>query len=361
MSLYSKITNEKAEEFHAKQRLPYQAKLEYAENRAMEFLRECGRRGLNTYVSVGGLDSITLFQFLRSIGIDSPGVSVSFIEDKTVREVHKELGIIGLTPLKKKGGGVWTKQAVLQEVGFPILSKIAAHRIHQLMNPTERNLRSRKTFMTGWVEKKDGTMYFSERSKLANKWLKIFAGNSNDVFGTDYTSPDFPVSDRCCYYLKEAPLKKYSLENNSVPYMGLMGVEGGRREDALIGNGCNYFSEKTITSTRSCPFAIFTKNDLLQLALDLNVHVPEIYGEIAKDEDGNLYTTKADRTGCQMCGFGIQKQPRPHRFDLLYFENPKEWEFWMNEVCVDENGERYGWGRVLDYIGVPWRDPESTV
>lgn len=23
----------------------------------------------------------------------------------------------------------------------------------------------------------------------------------------------------------------------------------------------------------------------------------------------------------------------------------------------DYNGEKYGWGRVLDYIGIPWRDP----
>ena len=44
--------------------------------------------------------------------------------------------------------------------------------------------------------------------------------------------------------------------------------------------------------------------------------------------------------------------------DRLYFRNPKEWEFWLNGCCVDQDGERYGWGRVLDYIGVPWRDPE---
>jgi hypothetical protein len=24
--------------------------------------------------------------------------------------------------------------------------------------------------------------------------------------------------------------------------------------------------------------------------------------------------------------------------------------------CTDENGNKYGWGLVLDYIGVPWRD-----
>lgn len=37
--------------------------------------------------------------------------------------------------------------------------------------------------------------------------------------------------------------------------------------------------------------------------------------------------------------------------------NPKEWEFWMYRCCTDPNtGEKYGWGRVLDYIGVEWED-----
>ena len=30
----------------------------------------------------------------------------------------------------------------------------------------------------------------------------------------------------------------------------------------------------------------------------------------------------------------------------------------MNKCCTDDDGVKYGWGRVLDYIGIPWRDPE---
>ena len=78
-----------------------------------------------------------------------------------------------------------------------------------------------------------------------------------------------------------------------------MASEGGRREKSLMLNGCNYFGKSTI---RSAPFAIFTRQDLLQLALDLNVPVPTIYGEIKRDFDGKLCTTKAQRTGCSMSG-----------------------------------------------------------
>lgn len=62
-----------------------------------------------------------------------------------------------------------------------------------------------------------------------------------------------------------------------------------------------------------------------------------------------------------MCGFGIHMEKRPHRFDQLRKRNPKEWEFWMYRCCTDpDTGEKYGWGRVLNYIGVPWEDdPEE--
>ncbi len=86
--------------------------------------------------------------------------------------------------------------------------------------------------------------------------------------------------------------------------------------------------------------------------------IPEIYGTIEKKPDGTLYTTKAQRTGCSMCGFGIHMEKRPHRFDLLYESNPKEWDYLMFHMCKDADGNDYGWAKVLDYIGVGW-DPTT--
>lgn len=116
------------------------------------------------------------------------------------------------------------------------------------------------------------------------------------------------------------------------------------------------------------------RDDILHLAQDMNAWyqehsdqfpgaklestIPAIYGKIRYDGDGRRYTTDAQRTGCSMCGFGIHMEKRPHRFDLLYERNPKEWELWMNHVIQREDGSWYGWGRVLDYIGVEWRNPE---
>ena len=185
-----------------------------------------------------------------------------------------------------------------------------------------------------------------------------------------------------------------------------MASEGGRREKSLKMHGCNYWGKTTV---RSAPFAIFMRHDLLHLAVEMNawyhehwkefkpivfdkekseyvegepIHlrsiIPDIYGEInsaprsakeikrlreqkvAYDEFDVLNkteTTGASRTGCSICGFGVHLEKRPHRFDKLRERNEKEWEHLMYRLITDKKtGETYGWGRVLDYIGVGWED-----
>ncbi len=332
-------TDEKIAAFIVKQKQPYEFKIAYAEARAWEFVNECGKRGLNYHVSVGGLDSITLFIFLRKIGIDAPGVSVSMLEDKSIIDIHKALGIERIRPYRKKTD-------VIKEFGYPVLSKEIAGKIELLQHPTEKNKTVRHAIITGETGAYGGNRT-NTRMQLSGKWLQKFGGADAEGKAMGYAEAPFLVSSKCCYYLKEKPCDDWAKTHNSVPFLGLMASEGGRREKALMRNGCNYFGATTI---RSCPFAIFTRQDLLQLALDLKVPVPEIYGEIVRDEGGTLRTTGAQRTGCSMYGFGIQLEKRPHRFDQLYQRNPKEWRFWMIDM---------GWGDVLDYIGVEWRQKEE--
>ena len=325
----------KIADFMLKQKQPYEFKVRYAELRAWEFYEECGRRDLNTHVSVGGLDSITLLVFLRHIGIDVPAVSVSALEDRSIQAVHKALGVEALKPLRSKA-------AVIKEFGFPVLSKEIAGKIMLLQNPSEKNKTVRHAIITGETGAYGGNRT-GTRMQLPGKWLRLFGGADAEGAALGYQAAPFKVSDRCCYYLKEKPCDIWAKEHNSVPYLGLMASEGGRREKALMMHGCNYFGESTI---RSAPFAIFDRQDVLRLAVELDVPVPEIYGRIVREPSGLLRTTKAQRTGCSMCGFGIHLDKRPHTFDLLYDRNPQEWDFWMNKV---------GWGEVLDYIGVEWR------
>ena len=334
-------------EFYAKQNLPYAVKVRRAAQIVHEFVREMDKRGCNCHVSVGGLDSITLLMFIRSLGYkDIPAISVSNVEDKSIQIIHKQLGVEVVKSYK-------TKVQVLNEVGFPVISKRIAGKIDTLQHPTEKNKTVRHAIITGECGAK-GHYATNSKMKLPKKWLELFGGYENENEGVHYQMPDFMVSDRCCYYIKEKPCDDWAKEHNSHAFLGMMASEGGQREDAIIEHGCNYYGKGVM---RSAPFGPFYRQDLLHLALDLNVPVPEIYGEIARKPDGTLYTTKAQRTGCGMCGFGIHMEKRPHRFDLLRERNEKEWHFWMYECCTDpKTGEKFGWGRVLDYIGVEWED-----
>lgn len=365
-NVYERMKDEgamqKLKDFNVNQKQPYEFKKLYAETRAREFY-EHGDIAGNAYCAVGGLDSITLFIFLRSIGIDVPGVSASFLEDKSIQKVHKALGVIQLHPAKDKNGNPYTKASVIKDYGFPIISKEIAAKIELLQNPSDKNATVRHAIITGETGEYGGFQTQS-RMKLPNRWLQLFGGADEEGRKCGYHDAPFKVSSKCCYYLKEKPCNDYAKETGRFPYMGLMASEGGRREKALKLHGCNYISPGT---KRSCPFAIFMRDDLLRLALEMNewyhehwrefsdTHldsiIPSIYGDIVETPNG-LETTGAKRTGCSMCGFGIHMEKRPHRFDLLYERNAKEWDYLMNTV---------GWGDALDYIGIKWREPEKVL
>ena len=362
------------------QNQPYEIKKKRSELRAKEFIGQMDIREKNAHVSVGGLDSITLHVFLKSIGIDVPAISVSALEDKSIQRVHKALGITILKSYK-------TKVQVLNDVGFPVISKRIAGKIALLQNPTEKNKTVRHAIITGECGEQ-GHFQKNSRMKLPQKWLNKFGGYENENEGVHYQKPDFKVSNDCCYWLKEKPCDDTAKEHESYPFLGMMASEGGQREEALIDHGCNYYGKTTM---RSAPFAPYLRNDILRLAQEMDAWyhahtdvfaklyyeqpyskdrdgntipyepvetiIPAIYGQIEVDGYGNLRTTGAQRTGCSMCGFGIHMEKRPHRFDRLRERNPKEWEFYMYKCCTDPiTGEKYGWGKVLDYIGVPWED-----
>ena len=65
-----------------------------------------------------------------------------------------------------------------------------------------------------------------------------------------------------------------------------MASEGGQRADALEENGCNYFGK---TTARSCPFAFYYHSDVIHLAVDLGVHIPEIDGKVEISKEKNEF------------------------------------------------------------------------
>ena len=262
-----------------KQRMewPYERKVKHAEKVARAFWERNTKEGRNLHVSVGGLDSITLHYFLQEIGVLVPCISCSTLEQKGVQKVHRRIreemeqeyaewehdhgaltraeidaipdpaqrdaeqklleevppkpAMYFLRPLKPK-------VQVIREFGWQVLSKEIAGKIALLQNPTDDNATVRHAIITGETGEYGGWQTES-RMKLSQRWLSMFGGADEEGAAMGYEAAPFKVSDRCCYYLKEKPCDDWAKAHNSVPYLGLMASEGGRRQKSLMMHGCN--------------------------------------------------------------------------------------------------------------------------
>lgn len=225
--MWRKIKKDHKQAFKTIQDMPYSEKLERQIGIAKDFYNTVTQEGMNCHVSVGGLDSITLHIWLKSIGIDVPAISVSGIEDSSIQKVHKALGVEILHSYK-------SKVQVLNEVGFPVISKRIAGKINTLQNPTEDNKTVRHAIITGECGAQ-GHFAKNSRMKLPQKWLKLFGGYENENEGVGYRKPepDIPISNECCYWLKEKPCEDWAKDHNSYPYLGLMASEGGAARRSL--------------------------------------------------------------------------------------------------------------------------------
>lgn len=159
--------------FIAMQRLPYEVKVKRAEQRVHEFYHEIVNiREKNVHISVGGLDSLTLLYFIRSLGYsekDIPAIGATVLEHKSIRRIHKQEEVIPVYPQMPK-------HRIIQEFGFPVVSKAKAKKISLLQNPDAEKITFIHAIMTGDMGKQ-GKYQHSDKIKLPNKWIEKFGGN----------------------------------------------------------------------------------------------------------------------------------------------------------------------------------------
>lgn len=215
---------EKVKDFIAKMKQDYAFKKAYAARRAWEFYNHPDVAGM-CYVAVGGLDSITLFLFLRSIGIDVPGTSVSMLEDRSIQKVHKALGIRALRPANGPKDRPYTKIEVIREHGFPVLSKEIAGKISLLQHPSEKNATVRHAIMTGETGAYGGYRK-NTRMKMSQKWLEKFGGPENEKIRDEL--PNGPVQGfRPVLLLPERKaVQRLRQEQPAVSVYGAYGIRG---------------------------------------------------------------------------------------------------------------------------------------
>lgn len=319
------MTNTEFTNEHLKylQSMPLDIKIGLTTNRIREWLRE-----YDAYISFsGGKDSTVLLHIARKL---RPSIKAVYIdtglEYPEVRDFVTTIeNVEWLYPLvwdKHKRKYVRTSfRKVIETYGYPIISKEQAAFIQEYRDTKSEKLKQIRL---------KGNKY--GRGKISQKYQYLI-------------DAPFKISDKCCDIMKKNPAKVFEKETGMTPIIGTMTHESMQRKSNWLMYGCNAFNSKRPTSR---PMSFWTEQDVLQYLLEYNVPYASVYGEIKEDENGKLYTTGCDRTGCVFCGFGCHLDKEPNRFQRLHETHPKLWEYCMRDW---EDGG-LGMKNVLNYINV---------
>ena len=219
---------------------------------------------------------------------------------------------------------------VIEEYGYPLISKEISQTIYECRSYMRHHDGSPEGFYR-W-ENLNGTRIdkSGELSRYNNtKWKFLI------------DSP-FKISHKCCSVMKKTPAKEYAKKTGRQAMTAQMACESQLRTTQWILHGCNAFDQKRPISN---PMSFWTEQDVLAYIHQNKIEIAAPYGEvIVRNETGIdgqtciadllgdfrdcVYdTTKAKRTGCIFCMFGISQDKE--RFARLAKEEPKLYDYVM--------------------------------
>ena len=179
----------------------------------------------------------------------------------------------------------------------------------------------------------------------------------------------FNISDQCCKVMKKAPAHNYQVKNQMNPITGQMAEESRLRKSQWLEHGCNMFDVKFPISN---PLSFWTEQDVLKYIHDNGIEIAKPYGEvIVKNETGidgqmciadmlgdyrncQYETTKAKRTGCIFCMFGITQDKE--LFARLAEEEPQLYDYvmrggeWSSEGNWQPSNDGLGYWFVIKWL-----------
>ena len=269
----------------------------------------------------GGLDSTVLLDIVRKMYPDTPAIFADTgLEYPEIRDFVKNFKNIEWLKPKK------TFNRVIEEHGYPVVSKKVARFLKDLQNISDKNINTRNLRLTGLNQKG----VFCPSQKLPKKWLYLI-------------DAPFKISDYCCDVMKKEPFKRYVKQTGRMPMSGVMAAESDLREkEYLKHGGCNMFQLK---NPMSMPLGFWTRQDALKYIKEFNIPYCSVYGDIIETEKG-LDTTMEKRTGCIFCMFGVHMEKGENRFQRMKTTHPKLYNYCMDKLNLKE---------VLSYIGVDYK------
>ena len=296
------------DELIQKQSLPLNAKVTLTKKRIQEWYDICEG---NIYVGFsGGKDSTVLLHIARQV---FPNIKALFVdtglEYPEVKTFVKSFDNVDIIRPEM------TFREILDKYGWVYPSKVVAAKIEQ----ARRGLKT-KCYFDGLDGQGNHSKYYATRYP---KWKFLI------------DSP-FKISNYCCDIIKKKPIKKYIKETHTYPIIATLAEESEARKNAWLKTGCNYF-DRSRTERISKPLSFWKTQDILQYIKENNVSIMPLYGEIAEHEDGTLYTTGINRTGCVWCPIGVHLEPESNnRFTKLKQTHPKLYNYCMNQLGLKE-------------------------
>lgn len=286
-----------------RQAYPLELKVEMSKLRIREWAKYYYN---NTYIAFsGGKDSTVLLNLVRN---EFPNTPAMFVD--TGLEFPEIRGFV-----KTFKNVIWAKpkksfKEVIEKVGYPVVSKMVSMAINRYRNtsdPVQKQLR-----LWGGINPTSGKKQTT--GVIPRKYHYLI-------------NAPFKISEACCDFLKKRPYKKFDRESGLCPYVGMMAEDSNMREVQYYKRGCNQYSDYP----KSNPLSFWTQDDIWEYIKTRDLKYSEIYD------------MGYSRTGCIFCLFGLQKESRPHRFDLLKETHPKQYNF-----CMDKLGIR----DILTFMGV---------
>lgn len=275
----------------ARQAWPLEAKIDHTVGAIDAFLAYCREHDRNPYVSFsGGLNSTVLLHLARRVfGADLKGVFCSTGNEfpEIVRFVRHTSNVEIIHP-------ALTPREVMEQYGFPLVSKEQAQAVRQIRTTESEKLRNYRLHGDG----------VRRAGVLSTRWRYL-------------VDAPYMTSEKCCEILKKRPFRHYNATTRSLSMVGTIAAESKLRQSQYIRRGgCNAFDSDP-RKVHSAPLSIWTGADCWEYIRRYDVPYCEIY-----DVEG------IERTGCVFCGFGAQINGS--RFRVLYERYPKLYCMAMN-------------------------------
>lgn len=211
---------------------------------------------------------------------------------------------------------------VIEKYGYPVISKEVSKSIYEVLHTKSKALLDRRLY---GIPNRTGQLV----GRLPFKYRELLKA-------------PFKISSECCRVMKKTPMQSFLRKHNAVSYVGMLADEGRMRVQSYLKYGCNAFDQKM---PQSRPIMFWTEQDILQYIKENDLEIASVYGDIRESDDGKLYLTGLDRTGCMFCMYGAHMESEPNRFQRMKETHPAQYKY-----CMDKLGLR----EVLEYIGVPY-------